>query len=106
MQITTTPRAHGVVVAPEGRFDAHECPAFREAVTPLIAGGGRIELDLSAVSFLDSTALAELVRARKRSRSQGGDTVVVALSDPVRIILELTGLAEALSTPAAAGKPA
>ena len=85
-------------LAPAGRFDAHECPVFREAIDALIAGGGRIELDLSAVTFIDSSALSELVRARKRARTGGGDTVVVQISDPVRVILELTGLTAALTT--------
>lgn len=92
---TGTARAMLVVV---GRFDAHECPAFRAALDPLLAGGRDIDLDLSAVGFVDSSALAELVRARKRARSAGGDTRVVRVSDPVRVILELTGLTEALTT--------
>ncbi len=98
MHITTDTARRPFTLAPAGRFDAHECPVFREAIDGLTAGGERVELDLSAVTFIDSSALSELVRARKRARTGGGDTVVVQISDPVRVILELTGLTAALTT--------
>lgn len=76
-----------------GRFDAFETPAFRAAVDELHAGGATtICVDMAAISFVDSSALAELVRSHKRCRELGGDLVIVAPSDPVIIIFELTRL--------------
>lgn len=77
-----------------GRFDAHELPAFRAAVDPLLRDGGSVDLDLSQVVFVDSSALAELVRAQKSAQACGGALVMTALSDPVRVILELTALSQ------------
>lgn len=77
-----------------GRFDAHELPAFRAAVDPLVRDGGTVNLDLGNVVFVDSSALAELVRAQKSAHACGGTLVLTALSDPVRVILELTALAQ------------
>ncbi len=80
-------------LALSGRFDAHEADGFRAAVDPLVeAGTSSIDVGLSDVEFIDSTALAELVRLMKRCREIGGDLRLRAPSDPVRVILELTRL--------------
>ena len=78
-----------------GRFDAHEAPGFRSAVHPLVTAEHPVVLmDLSQVAFLDSTALAELVRLQKQARGFGGEVVLVDPADAVRVILEITDLAE------------
>lgn len=84
--------SHRVELA--GRFDAHELATFRAAVDPLLGDGGTVELDLAQVVFVDSSALAELVRAHKSAQAAGGTLVLTALSDPVRVILELTALSQ------------
>lgn len=77
-----------------GRFDAHEAPAFRAAVHPLVTAETNIlYVDLAQVAFVDSTALSELVRLQKAATAAGGEVVLVELSDPVRVILEITELA-------------
>ncbi len=81
-----------------GRFDAHEADAFRTSFESIVsAHGGDVHLDLAAVDFIDSTALAEIVRAMKRCREGGHELVIVGVSDPVRVILELTRLDQALT---------
>ena len=77
-----------------GRFDAHELPAFRAAIEPLMREGDAVDLELGQVVFVDSSALAELVRAQKSAHACGGTLVITALSDPVRVILELTALSQ------------
>lgn len=76
----------------EGRFDAHEAGLFRETIEREIADCPTIRLSMAQVEFVDSTALAELVRAMKKCREAGGDLILVSLSDPVMVILELTKL--------------
>ena len=81
-----------------GRFDAHEAAAFRAAISPLTdRDGARVAVDLSEVNFVDSTALAELVRSMKHCRERGGDLVLEYPSKPVSVILQLTGLELAFS---------
>jgi anti-sigma B factor antagonist len=78
-----------------GRFDAHEAPGFRSAVHALLSPETNVvRIDLSQVAFVDSTALAELVRLQKAAQALGGEVVIDRLSDPVRVILEITDLAE------------
>jgi len=90
-------RAHSGILETRviGRFDAHTVEAFTQKVvegvgpaTPTVA------LDLGAVEFMDSSALAALVTTLKRSMQHGGEVLIVALSDTARIILELTRLDE------------
>ncbi len=85
-------------VATTGRLDAHEAPRVADALAGLLAAGVHdIALDLSGTIFIDSTGLAELVRAMKNARSNGGDLVLVEPSEPVRVILELTAFDKAFN---------
>lgn len=82
-----------------GRFDAHGTGRFRVAFESLPDGPGhRVRVDLPGVVFVDSSALAELLRAQRTVRDCGGDLILVDGSGPVRIILELTGLAPVFTT--------
>ncbi len=77
----------------DGRFDAHETADFRRVQDELEADGFEtIIVNMTQVEFVDSTALAELVRGMKRARERGGDLILADLSNPVRVILELTRL--------------
>ena len=57
----------------------------------------RVELDLGAVDFIDSSGIAMLIEARNRFESVDRALVVVNPSNAVRRLLTLTGLAEAFS---------
>lgn len=86
------------VLAPKGRFDAHTVPEVRTWLnTTIERGDTRIVIDLSAVNFLDSAALAVLVHGLKHCRQHGGDLVLCGMQAPVRIIFELTRLDRAFS---------
>ena len=49
-------------------------------------------IDLSAVSFLDSTGLGALVTSLKRAQALGGDIHLAQVSQNVRMMIELTSL--------------
>lgn len=54
------------------RLDAHTAPALRDALLGCIdAGAQSLILDLSAVTFLDSSALGALIAAAKRAGTVG-----------------------------------
>lgn len=79
-----------------GRFEAATVPQvepwIREATA---APPAKVLVNLSGVSFMDSSALALLVQGMKRSRQQGGDLRLYGLQQTVRIIFELTRLDKA-----------
>jgi anti-anti-sigma factor len=59
-----------------------------------------IDLDLSAVQFMDSTGIQVLVSALADARAAGIPLRVSDASPPVRRVLGMTGLLEALGLPA------
>lgn len=83
-----------ILDAPAGRFDAHEAPGFRRLFEAAVEAGARsITVDLRKVIFMDSTALAELVRNQRLLQGVGGSLYLANPSDAVRVILDVTGLA-------------
>lgn len=61
----------------------------------LAAGAHDVVLDLGSVTFADSSALAALVRSRKRVLERQGRFILCGLREPVRHLLELTRLYQA-----------
>ena len=85
-----------VVLAISGRFDAHEAPLVADWLAHAAqAPPAQIVVEMSGVDFIDSTALARLVRGMKQCREQGGDLRLCCLRQPVRVIFELTRLDKA-----------
>jgi len=77
-----------------GELDASSAPQVDEAVDALIAeGAAELVIDLGEVTFIDSSGLRSLIRARKSM----GNADVVRLRNPqvgtVRL-LEITGLTD------------
>jgi anti-sigma B factor antagonist len=75
-----------------GRFDSYEAPRltswFEKATSKVV-------VDLTEVTFVDSSALALLVKGMKHCRQQGGDLALCSLQQPVKVIFELTRLDKA-----------
>ncbi|MEO0563765.1 MAG: STAS domain-containing protein [Chloroflexota bacterium] len=79
-----------------GRFDAFEVEPVRTWVTETInADTPSVVIDLSGVTFIDSSALAVLVKGMKACREHDGDLHLAGLEQAVRIIFELTRLDKA-----------
>lgn len=79
-----------------GRFDAFEtAPVIEWFDKNIKADNAHVVVDLSGVNFLDSAALASLVKGMKRCREFQGDLFLSGLQQPVRIIFELTRLDKA-----------
>jgi anti-anti-sigma factor len=76
----------------EGELDTFRVAELRECFAVLLTETPRcVELDLSAVGFCDVAGLRELFRLRHRGHAEGFDVVLVAVSPPVRLLLELSG---------------
>ena len=79
-----------VVVTAAGEVDAYVAPELGAALER--AGDGALIADLTAVSFLDSTALGLLVRTIRERGESGGKTRVVLPAGTARRIFEITTL--------------
>ena len=77
-----------------GEIDIATCERLRDAIEPHLGPGQRIVLDLSGVSFMDSSCLNVLVQARTTLTTDGGSLILRNPSDAARRVLTATGLAE------------
>jgi anti-sigma B factor antagonist len=75
-----------------GEVDISTAPQLRERLQQLESRS--VVVDLSAMTFIDSTGLGVLVGAFKRLRERGGDLVLRAPTRSARKVLELTGLSQ------------
>lgn len=95
MELALETRSQGTwtVVRVAGELDMHTSPQIREEVlTRATDGDRRIALDLTEVSFMDSSSLGVLVMCLKRLREQGGRLVLVGVQGSPMKVLVLTGL--------------
>ena len=82
----------GVILTVEGELDMATAPQLREAATAALAGGAtRLVFDLSAVTFMDSVALAAILHARRQLGDSGRVACVTPLGSYIRLILEIAG---------------
>ncbi len=81
------------VVALEGEIDLNESPRVLAQLNPLIAKKlPQVYVDLSKVSYIDSSGLATFIDAMQRVQAYGGEFALVALRDNVRKIFEIARL--------------
>jgi anti-sigma B factor antagonist len=99
-QVTVEERAGIPVVRAAGEVDVSTAPTLRERLVELPEGTARVIVDLSEVTFLDSTGLGVLVAGQKRLRNAapgdaaegtGGLDLVVTRPQILKV-LEVTGL--------------
>ena len=97
MSTTLTQLSPQVVLAPiAGRFDAHQVPKVQKEIDVALASGATtVIMELSEVNFVDSSALAVMVRTMKHCRERNGELILCGLRQPVRIIFELTRMDKA-----------
>ncbi len=92
LAIEVRPGAHDVVVKVSGEIDLSTVAALRSVLESVEPTSGRLVLDLSDVSFLDSMGVGLLVEAARRCASELRELVLRAPSERVRQVLEITGL--------------
>jgi anti-sigma B factor antagonist len=92
------PSNEAMVVAPTGALDMASATTMKRALQALLeAGRTKLVVDLSGITYIDSTGLGELVRSMKRARELGGDLRLCGLPDKVLRIFELTRLDQQVS---------
>jgi anti-sigma B factor antagonist len=75
-----------------GEIDISTAPQLREHLQQLDAH--EVVVDLTAMTFIDSTGLGVLVGAVKRLHESGGDLVLRHPSRSTRKVLDISGLAQ------------
>jgi len=81
------------VVQIEGRFDVATAPTIKAKLQNLISEGNtRLVLNLSELSFIDSSGLGVLVSCLRKAAADGGDLRLAEVPPFCRSIFELTRL--------------
>jgi anti-sigma B factor antagonist len=90
-RVTIDRSATVATIVAGGELDAYGAPDLRKAFAELTEASC-VVVDLSAVSFLDSTALGVVVRAVREIAKRGHEARVVLPRGTARRIFELTTL--------------
>lgn len=84
------PSGDGFALA--GEIDAHTAPSLGEALDG--TDSTSVTLDMSGVSFMDSSGLRVIITATERLRERGGDLVLAKPTSTVRRLVDVAGLSE------------
>lgn len=85
-----------VVLAPSGELDLAASTFLRAALVEACDEGLPVVVDLSEVTFIDSTALGVLVAAHRRLQAGGCHLTLRGASSRIRTVLDTTGLTKVL----------
>ena len=75
-----------------GEIDLGTAPRFREAALGALADVRTLHLDLSGVSFMDSSGLHVLLATKERADLLGAELVLTRVPRPVGRLLDISGL--------------
>ena len=93
MQIATTPGSDRFVITVSGEVDLATSPDLDTAIIAAIESkAGSVVVDLTDVSFMDSSGLGAIVRGLKRCREADKDLDLVITNERVLKVFGITGL--------------
>lgn len=83
------------VLAPHGEIDVATAPGLRDYLDKVIGrDGGPVVVDLTAVTFIDSTGLGVLIGAQKQCDEAQSELRIVVTDPRIRKVFEITGLTD------------
>jgi anti-sigma B factor antagonist len=88
-----------------GEVDIQTSPFLERQLMRALDGASSLTVDLSDVTFLDSTGLSVLVAGLKQCQGAGGELHLVSPRPNVLRVLEITGLTEAFHLDQGGGEP-
>ncbi|HOD50311.1 MAG TPA: STAS domain-containing protein [Candidatus Hydrogenedentes bacterium] len=93
MKTEVETRNHMCVVKVAGEVDLYSSPELRKAITKAVpAAEALAAVDLSGVTYMDSSGVATLVEGLRESDKKGIAFALVAPSQPVLKVLSLSRL--------------
>jgi len=81
------------ILALDGEVDLHRSPEIRKAIAPFVERKvPRLLIDLTKVSYIDSSGLALFIEALQRVQGYGGTFGLFGLGESVRAIFHIACL--------------
>ncbi len=96
LRFSMEPHDAGVVVAVSGELDIVNSQQFDDYLSNASAGRDLVVLDMSAVDFMDTSALAVIVGHWRRQEEAGGKFLLAGARYRYTKALWITGLADRL----------
>ena len=100
LTIDVDERDAGMTVTVVGEIDSSNCDRLQALLSDRASSGhpGTVHVELSGVSFIDSSGLRALLVGQQAIMAASGAMHVTNASDNVRRLFEITGLTERLGT--------
>jgi anti-sigma B factor antagonist len=92
MEHLVTEETGRTVVALAGEVDLQHSPAARKALLGAVERACPVFVDLSSVTYIDSSGIASLVEAYQSARKAGTDFALVRVSEAAMRVLALARL--------------
>ena len=93
MDVTTSVINKLIVVSAAGEVDNMTAPKVIDAVNDALAiGGTQFVIDLSGVTFIDSSGLRSIIVSNKRIKEHNGALRVVIATSRISKVFRITGL--------------
>ncbi|HKP25831.1 MAG TPA: STAS domain-containing protein [Dongiaceae bacterium] len=89
---SVTEQSGRTVVALKGEIDMEEAPKVRRTLLDSLKQKRDILVDLSEVTYIDSSGIASLIEGLQAARKQKNDLALVSVSQRARRVLELARL--------------
>jgi len=97
--VTAGKEGEPAVLAVVGEVDLYTAPRLGEALAGVIDAGVRqVVLDLSRLSFIDSSGLHAIAAARQRLGAEGGSLVLRSVRPETMRVLDICGLSSIVET--------
>ena len=94
--VETRTDEHGGVITPVGEFDSSALGPFEDALTELMEDERPIVIDLSRLTFIDSSGLWAITLTQRICRRRGLGLLIRPGPERVQSVFEVTGLADLL----------
>ena len=93
-EVTTREVGKTLIIDVRGKVDLFSSPKMRSAILEAIGNKGisQVSINLSQVTYLDSSGVATLVEGLQRARSRHCRFVLFGLQDAAREVLKLARL--------------
>jgi anti-sigma B factor antagonist len=92
LKLETEKRPDAVVVRCAGRIVSSTSPLLQNTVRPLVAENKRVVLDLTNVSYLDSSGLGSIVGLWVNAKKNHCDLKLIHLTDRIKELLRMSNL--------------
>ena len=101
LEYTIQRQGDTVTVFPEGDISLETVPALREILRSVVdsRNGGRIDVNLNAVTFLDSAGIGVLIAARRGAAAKDTTLMLCEPGPMIRMVLQIAGLDSLVAEP-------